>query len=522
MASEGRLTSTSSRFRNVLPITDQQGLQLFDKALRTSEPVIAPLLFRGPVPMVSTNTAHKTSTQSQAAIWRTNLAACSSSQERSALLIGLVRDEIARVLGYENQDTMLGPDRPLAALGFDSFTSVTLSNRLRVLTGLRSLPITLALDCDSLRALVRYLLARLEAELEAEPPTAIEDDAAPTTTEEDAPRPAGAYHGPKHSPNVPSIPGDVSPEVFQGLATIYRRMSQAGHYNAAAHTIISASSALPTFKLGPDAGRHATEPERLATGLPAPSVFPKPPPPLVLLPNFSPRIAALKGFRGSGYTALASAMEGERDVFELPHPTGPAVAEDLETLAALHASTIRTRFAAGSAVILAGFSAGGAVAHAVASQLLDKDAHESDGVRVAGLVLVDTYLDNVTGLDDREWPEWLHALPAMAIMSQAGEPDSSDRNLGHDLDLALAKMGAYFRLLARWEWERRPLPDALPTLFLRAQSPTPQMPQNGHDWRASWPRAGCTVDIPGNHLEIIGPAAAAEFLTWAKECADMV
>jgi hypothetical protein len=45
----------------------------------------------------------------------------------------------------------------------------------------------------------------------------------------------------------------------------------------------------------------------------------------------------------------------------------------------------------------------------------------------------------------------------------------------------------------------------VPTLFLRAQDPLPQMSlrRDGQDWRASWPPPHDTVDVPGNHIELV-------------------
>jgi hypothetical protein len=59
-------------------------------------------------------------------------------------------------------------------------------------------------------------------------------------------------------------------------------------------------------------------------------------------------------------------------------------------------------------------------------------------------------------------------------------------------------MGAYLRIAAGWQPGRT----AARTLFLRALKPAPQLP-DGEEWRASWPLADHTVDIPGNHLELL-------------------
>ncbi|KAM4067932.1 thioesterase domain-containing protein [Hirsutella rhossiliensis] len=174
-------------------------------------------------------------------------------------------------------------------------------------------------------------------------------------------------------------------------------------------------------------------------------------------------------------------MNGGRDVFELPHPEGQVVPEDLGALADLHAGTIQKHFSNKPGIILAGYSAGGTVAYAVASRL----ARAADQPRLAGFVLVDTYL-SMTGRGD---PDWLNALPAEALVSRLGGPNLGGRkgmggeSLVGDLDLELAKVGGYFRTLLDWDVELHPLPDALPTLFVRALDPSDKMPNDANVWR---------------------------------------
>ncbi|RYP22232.1 hypothetical protein DL765_001746 [Monosporascus sp. GIB2] len=482
MAAESKLAAPHPRIANAQPFTDQQGLHLFYKALQTQtktppEPVLLPLLLRGPFPLVpSTATASKTKKTSakggsgSGATWRRNLAAV-SPEGRHDTLLGLVRDEIAAVLGYQGQDML--PDKLLADLGFDSFTSVKLTNRLRVLTGLGYLPVTLALDYDTSQALCNY--------------SALEEQ------------------------------DDVNPEIFRGLATIHRRLSQLEQYTAAADLLASAALAMPTFpKVGSSLSGYAADPQRLATG-PSGSSNSELPVPLDFIAPFFPRIK-IGGVGLSVYSNLASAMNGERDVFELPYPERQVVPENLDTLAELHVSTIRKHFSDRPGIILAGYSAGGVVAYAMASRL----AKAGDQPWLVGFVLVDTYL-SMTGRGD---PDWLNALPADAFVSRLqgpslGEPKGmGSESLVGDLDLALAKVGGYFRTLRDWDVELHPLPDALSTLFVRAQDPSDKMPKDANVWRPQWPRANFTVDVPGSHLALLdkryAPAIAVEIQRWAR------
>jgi thioesterase domain-containing protein len=240
--------------------------------------------------------------------------------------------------------------------------------------------------------------------------------------------------------------------------------------------------------------------------------------PVVFIAPFFPRIK-IGGVGLSVYSAVASALNGKRDVFELPHPDGQTVPEDLDTLAELHANTIREQFADRPGIILAGYSAGGTVAYAVASKL----ARAGDQPRLAGFVLVDTYL-TMTGRGD---PDWLNALPAEALVSRLGGPSvggpagMGGESLVGDLDLALAKVGGYFRTLQDWDQELYPLPDVLSTLFVRALDPSEKMPNDADVWRPKWPRANFTVDVPGSHLALLdkryAPAIAVEIQRWANE-----
>lgn len=518
MAAENRLKAHNPRLGNAKPLTDQQGLQLFDMAVEKSTPsmpVMAPLLVEGPLPLMSedagTASRMKLPSQSGAVKWLTRLANVPPEQRNDELL-SLVRGEVAAVLGYQDKDLL---DRPLTDLGFDSSTSVLLSNRLRRLTGLYDLPVTLALDYDSLSSLVQYLSGRLElarmgvgqeAEAQVEGPSTEENIMPASLKPTDGERAKDRTVNTPCEANLNVKHENVDHEALRGLAALYKRLCHLQQYTAAAGLLGCASFALPKFNIESNTASYAAAPQRLAAG---PSDPDNQNIQLVLLPSFLPPIIS-DGFRGSAYSALAAEMKGERDVFELPHPEGLAVPEDLETLAVVHVRTIQEHFA--GPIVLAGYSAGGIVAHAVASRLSEEHEKQKK-VQLAGLVLIDTYL-NMVG---RENPEWLNSLPAEALTAHDG---GLLRMVG-DSDMALAKMGGYFRTLHNLKL--RSLPVALPTLFLRAQYPTSTMPKSEEEWRPSWPRADVTGDIPGSHLELLkkicAPASAAEIRRWIREYA---
>jgi len=447
---EAGMAGTTARGGPLTPLTDQQGLDLFDAALRTPEPVIAPLLLRGETPFTpARKPSHRASAPEEGGTWRQRLAALPPAERRAALL-GLVRDEVGTVLGYEDV-----PDRTFTELGFDSFTGVLLRNQLSVLAGLR-LPGTLVFDHPSVPELTDCLLGQIADSL-------------------------GQVEGPAADAGSVADAGSAAPEPVLRLASLYRRVCQLGHTTAAAHLLATASLALPAFGARTSRG-HAPAPERLAAG-PAEAA-------LVCFPDFFPRVGGI-----SVYGALAAEFDGERDVFEIPYPAA-AVPEDFPTLAGMHAETVREHFG-DRPVVLVGYSAGGCVASAVAAL-----AQPPGKAGARSLVLIDTY--PLTGDD----PDWLLALPAAAV-SRAGTHFEQVVD-----DTAIAAMGAYLRIAVGWQ----PGPAGVPTLFLRAQDPVPRMP-DGEEWRASWPSADHTADIPGNHLELLDEHArttAAAIRSWVS------
>ncbi|MFJ8469260.1 type I polyketide synthase [Streptomyces swartbergensis] len=469
----------------LVPLSTRQGLALFDAALGSTEPALAPILLDRaalrsgaghlPPPLRGLARQHRPTAAATASgsagspgspgqmlepgAWRKRLAALPPG-ERQAALVELLRADVAAVLGYP-QAGALPAGKSLADLGFDSLTAVQIRNRLSMALKLR-LSAAVVFEHRTAEELAHHLLGLLDGE-----PAAA---AAPETAD------------------VTDATGPERPAYT--LSSLFRTVSAAGQPVAAMHLLVTASWALPVFTAA-QSREHTLppirrSPGRSGSGSGSSSGSGSGRPTVAYFPAYHPSLASDSGDFPRFHRALHDGLEAV-EVLEFPHPgigAGAAVPQDRAALARTQAENV-LRHVGDRPLVVVGRSAGGNVAHLVAHQL------DSMGRAPAGLVLLDTY--HVT--PDNSGKDWLLSLAAPPPQD-TGQPLFT---LGDDS--ALAAIGAYNRIFLGWV----PEPVATPTLLVRALRPTPAMAASADadDWRTSWPAAHDIVDVPGDHLTMM-------------------
>nr|WP_255306520.1 type I polyketide synthase [Streptomyces sp. Wb2n-11] len=156
------------------PLSVEQGLALFDTALAGPRALVLPvrldlaaLRAQGEVPallrgLIRTPSRRTATAAPQSAESLGQRLAGMPEEERRDVLLALVRDQAAAVLGHTD-GSAVGTTRRFQELGFDSLTAVEFRNRLNAATGLR-LPATLLFDYPTPTAVVDHLRSRLVTE----------------------------------------------------------------------------------------------------------------------------------------------------------------------------------------------------------------------------------------------------------------------------------------------------------------------------------------------------------------------
>ncbi|MCF3125134.1 SDR family NAD(P)-dependent oxidoreductase, partial [Streptomyces arenae] len=169
----------------VAPLETEEGLALFDAALRGGDPAVLPVkldpaglraqgpalapLFRSLVPVQRGSAAGQSAAAGGADALRDRLAALLEI-EREPFLTELVQSHVAALLGYKSPQDV-GSSLPFRELGFDSLAAVELRNGLTAATGLR-LPATLVFDHPTPAELAHFLHGELSEGLGAPAVTA--------------------------------------------------------------------------------------------------------------------------------------------------------------------------------------------------------------------------------------------------------------------------------------------------------------------------------------------------------------
>ncbi|MGW8066856.1 type I polyketide synthase [Streptomyces ziwulingensis] len=168
------------RRMGVLPMSNEEGLRLFDMAERSADsavlaarldprtlaagdtpahPMLRALVRKPAVPrrrsLAADGASAAAGTVGRATALRQSLLG-QRPDARRATLLDLVRIQVTTVLGHADAEA-IAPERAFKDLGLDSLTAVDLRNRLGAATGLR-LPATLAFDHPSCAALAGHLL----------------------------------------------------------------------------------------------------------------------------------------------------------------------------------------------------------------------------------------------------------------------------------------------------------------------------------------------------------------------------
>ena len=420
---------------DVLAVTEQEGTALLDAALRTQEPVLVPiplnlkaltgppiladLLPKQPAPV----TAAAPAVGDAPGAWRDRLAAVAPG-EREAVLTGLIRAELATVLGFADA-AAFPAERSFAELGFDSLTGLQVRNRLSAFTRVR-LAATVVLDHPTLPALAAHVHAALR---------------------------------------------DALPATERAVLRVQRRVPPRAAREGTVRGDGVAATSRPT--------RCRPSPWPTAPGTPSnrsswPAVTA---PPLVFIPDYLTPYNRVP-------TGLAKRFDGERDLFLLEHPgfgARRAVPDSVATLVRTHADTVRT-LAADRPVVLVGYCAGGAIAHAVAQP------PRGDGTP--------------TGRPGPARHPRRGAAPRRP--ARAGPDGRRHRAAGGRPRPARRLAADRRRRLRAGAAGLAPEPSPVPTLLVRGE-PTEEMRRidPDRDWRPRWPLPHEAVDVPGDHYTVL-------------------
>jgi thioesterase domain-containing protein/NAD(P)-dependent dehydrogenase (short-subunit alcohol dehydrogenase family) len=365
-----------------------------------------------------------------------------SGAEHDRILLDLVRAQAASVLGHKSAEAVEGW-RGFLELGFDSLTAVELRNKLNSITGLK-LPSTVVFDFPTPITLAQYVRGML--------------------AESAGPELAGG--------NRQDAP--ARKEMAGGLSALFQQAGRDGKYDDFMKLMRSLAEFRPSFESQSEL-ESAVNPIRISRGPAKPS--------LICFTAFVGKSGAYQ------YARFAAKLRDVRDVSVLTQPgflEGERLPVDAESLVKVHAGAV-LRCAEGAPFVLVGHSAGGLVAHAVATHL------EALGTPPAAVVLIDTFSP-----DDSE-------------VFKGVESDFSERMLQFSELIGDASWGdSWVTAMARYFsfdwWSLAEI--SAPTLVVRAtEGANGQVTDD--DLKVSWKYARTveTLDVPGSHFSMMGEHA---------------
>ncbi|MDQ3936802.1 MAG: beta-ketoacyl reductase, partial [Actinomycetota bacterium] len=154
------------RRMGVTPLTDQEGLALFDAARAAAQPALAPVRLDTPalraqaragvLPEIMQALVGAPARRASERSLASRLAEAPESA-RQRIVLELVQGHVAAVLGHGSPNA-IDPERAFKDMGFDSLSAVELKNRLSQATGLK-LPAALVFDHPTPAATAQQLLA---------------------------------------------------------------------------------------------------------------------------------------------------------------------------------------------------------------------------------------------------------------------------------------------------------------------------------------------------------------------------
>ncbi|WP_119583818.1 alpha/beta fold hydrolase, partial [Streptomyces europaeiscabiei] len=369
-----------------------------------------------------------------------SLLAGRGPEEGRALILGMVRDLAATVLGHATADEVEA-DRLFTEQGFDSLTVVELRNHLATATALKLAP-TLLFDHATPEALATHLHRRLGEQPSQEAGTARTATAGPEARAEDT------------------------------LGGLFKKACLDGRVDDGFTLLNAAAGLRPTFT-SPEELDTLPGAIRLATGDTTA--------PLVCFSSY----VALAGVHQ--YARFASGFRGRRDVWAFPTQgfgLGEALPATFDAVADLHADAVDRTVGDAPAVLL-GSSSGGILALSAARRMQER------GSAPAAVVLLDTYMPRADSPFLRFSQQMLGGM---------FERESMFAHMDSD---RLTAMSWYVAMIGEWEPGPLDCPVLLVRSSEPPVPAEPGAPMRPEEWQTSWDRAQTVLDVPGNHFTMM-------------------